>query len=655
MPLKLEIDITRLLSEEGRLEALIVDVGRFVAKFLEIRHTYLELFTVPDLRTRQYRLVNGSSLSELIEEESPGTITTALEREQVLFEIQFVLEFAREYIDSLSALNTLARLRCGTYDVIDLSLHMNRETMESHGFFVQHNIHDVVRIGGFVRSLQEATEESVLSWLHACDSLIGTTFGLDDCGFHQPRHHSIIGDEINELCNMICKTISMNYDDECEWSRLSVSSLEMLLRCDMNKSKMLDIVVSAAAVDKERLEALLAVCNASDEAEMRQVFETHLQALSDAVSSPPVVLQTTPGFDSAAFQLRRLASALRSAAHNASLLSLHLLQWRSDVGVDVVQSVVSAALNTLSIKLQQVPESGFFPTLRSVSGRLPPPTWTSSGNDNEAVAADPVVIAGGSGVATSLLGVFDPRAERRLRLVSLVWEIFAHPELGRVYFSEGRLLSTIVQQTSAIEVERACFGVQTLRDWKLQFVVGADLCQAKATLRDYRGGDVENDLRRALCTLSNWPIEEVMAICCRDTALFGACYYRLNDATRDAMLRPFHIHNTNVVRQALVISNKIVYDARSSMGFDMRGVPTSIGDRLRVIPSIRNWDGNDNSLILSHDLVAEGGTDSVTLLREMSTERRFVVKRRQKTRMVFEFCGPLLRELLGRRCDGFIT
>jgi hypothetical protein len=647
MPIQLNIDLTRLLSDEGRLEALIVDVGRFMAKFLEIRHQYIELFTVPDLRTRQYRIVNGSSLSELIEEESPGTITSALERDQVLFEIQFVLEFAREYIDSLSVLNTLARLRCGTFDTIDLSLHMNRESMENHGFFVQHNVHNVVCIGGFVRSLHEATEECVLRWLHSCDNLVGTVFGLNDHGY-QTRPHSSVGEhEIHELCALICRTISMN-NQQSEWSCLTVASLETLLRCDVCNSNMIEIVKSAAEVDKERLEALLALCDASTESEMKDVFDTHLPALSDAVAAPPVVLQTTPGFDPGTFQIRRLSSALRSAANNVSLLSLHLLQWRRDVGIDVVYTVVNAALNTLSIKLLQVPESGFFPTLRSVSGRLPPPTWTSIGND-EAPAPAPmdVMIAGGSGVATSLLGVFDPRAERRLRLVSLVWEIFAHPELGRVYFSEGRLLSSIVQQTTAIEVERACFGVQTLKDWKLQFVVGKDLSKAKATLRDYRGSDVENDIRRAMCTLSNWPIEEVMAICCRDTALFGACYYRLNDATRDAMQRPFHICNTNVVRQALVVSNKIVYDARASMGFDMRGVPTTIGDRLRVIPSIRNWDGGDDSLILSHELVAEGGSDSVTLLREMSQERRVVVKRRQKTRMVFEFCGPLLRELLG--------
>lgn len=637
MPIRLEVDMTRLLSDEGRLEALVVDVGKFIAKFLEIRHQYIELFTVPDLRTRQYRVINGSSLSELIEEECPGTITTSLEREQVLFEIQFVLEFAREYIASLSILNSLARLRCGTFDTIELSHFINRQTMENHGFFVQHNIHDVVLIGGYVRTLHEAVEECVLRWLHACDSLIGSVFGLDS---NHTRHES--ENNIHEICGMICRTISMN-KQTTDWSSLSVSSLESLLRCDVKKFNMIEVLKSAAAVDGKRLNALLAVCNASTEAEMKSVFDTHMSTLSDAVSSPPAVLQCTLGFDPSTFQIRRLKSALRSASKNPSLLSLHLLHWRRDVGVDAVRTVITAALNTLSTKLLQVPESGFFPTLRSVSDRLPVPTWTSV----TVTDAVPDLIAGGSCVSTSLLGVFDPCAERRLRLASLVWEIFAHPTLGVAYFTEGRLLSSIVQQTTAIEVERACFGVQTLNSWKLQFVVGADLSNAKAALRDFRGGDLENELRSAMCALSRWPIQEVMAICCRDTALFGACYYKLNDATRDAMRHPFHIENTNIVRQALAISNKIVYEARISMGFDLHGVPTIVGDLLRVIPSIRNWDGLNDSFVLSHEMVAAGGTSSVALLRDLcKDDRKFVVKRRQKTRMVFEFCGPLLREIL---------
>jgi len=671
MSITLNIDLTRLMSQPGRLEAIIRDMGRFLAAFLETRHTSLEVFHIPDLQSRHFRIVNGSTLSDLIVEGGPCDLRTIIQKEEIIFEIKLVLEFAKEYVASLTLLHKVTLLSETPSDVVEMSQFIG-SVEENHGFLIRHSVHNLVKVGGFVLYLNDALKESVFAWLRKSDLVIASCYGLNGDSDRGWSECTAPLDIIYELCGMICNRISMSYKSPIknltgsEWENISVSSLEKLLRIVFFSEKVAHCVNEAAGVQRAQLEAIKLLCNADSDDDLRELFFTHSDVLKSAIHNPPEALRVVSGPHMKLFQFERLVSALKST-NEPALLSLHILQWRKDVATEALKLVVDNALSLLEAKQNSVVEPGFLPTLACMRWALPAPTWTSDrrapststtqspsyecvkGSAND---GDEDMFAGSSSSTTrassSVLKLIQTTTERRLRLISLVWEIFAHPRLSDVYFTEGRVFSTIVQQTAVLEIERTSFSMQSLHDYKKHFSVGFDLSKARASIHDYRGGSLETDIRKAMCALSNWPLEEILAVSCHDTAIFEDCYFRLTDATRGAMWRPFQKEETGVVRQALRLANKIIYEIRTANSSNTLFVPTIVGDRLRVIPAIRNWDQRGDSLILSFTDVNEAGDELIAYVRELVKNRKLglVIQRRIKTRTVFEFNGPYLRMTL---------
>jgi len=671
MPITLSIDLTRLMSEPGRLEAIIKDAGRFLAAFLETRHTSLEVFSIPDMQSRNFRIVNGSTLSDLIVEGGPCDLRTIIQKEEIIFEIKLVLEFAKEYVESLKLLHNVTLLSETPSDVVEMSQFIC-SVEQNHGYLIRHSVHNLVKVGGFVLYLNDALKESVFGWLRKSDLIIASYYGLNGDAERGWSECLAPIDIIYELCGMICNRISMSFKSPIknltgsEWENLSVFSLENLLRSVFVSENVEDCINETVRVQRSQLEAIRLLCNADSDDVLRELLLTHSDVLKAAIQNPPEALRVVGGCQLKLFQFERLVSALKSTKEPA-LLSLHILQWRKDVAVEALKLAIDNALILLEAKQSSVTEPGFLPTLACMRWALPAPMWTSDRRAQSASATpspsyefakesanggDEDMFAGSSSSTTrmssSVLKLVKTATERRLRLISLVWEIFAHPRLSGVYFTEGRVFSTIVQQTAVLEIERTMFSMQSLHDYETHFSVGFDLSKARASIRNYRGGSLETDIRKALCALSNWPLEEILAVSCRDTAIFEDCYCRLTDATRGAMWRPFQQTETGVVRQALRLANNIIYEVRTTNSCNTLFVPSSVGDRLRIIPAIRNWDKRGDALVLSFTDVNEVGGELIAYIRELVKNRQLglVIQRRIKTRTVFEFNGPYLRMTL---------
>jgi hypothetical protein len=233
--------------------------------------------------------------------------------------------------------------------------------------------------------------------------------------------------------------------------------------------------------------------------------------------------------------------------------------------------------------------------------------------------------------------------ETILRLVSLVWEICLSATIYEGVFQPGLLLVSIVKpvvqrQRTPLQVAKT-----KLDSWSSRLNLGANYRNACHTLRSYRGGIIEDDVRSAVSNLSRWSLSEIFSLAFELSPLFYSSEFRLLDSTLCNMSEKAPMFSTLLIRKALEHACPVIFDIRSAMrlgpgGSDPFHVRSNhFLETLNRIPKIRAWREAEmccgggtttmcDEVVLTNDDLnkSAASSDLIGQLRDLSARRTLV-------------------------------
>jgi hypothetical protein len=347
-----------------------------------------------------------------------------------------------------------------------------------------------------------------------------------------------------------------------------------------------------------------------------------------------------------------------------AIVATQFSEWRACVGksnLGRLRALLGASIEQL--QRWAPPTAGFVPTLRLV--KPPLPTWTEPAPAAAALTA----VRGSMAMASDAAGktAYLPRAvESALRLISLLWELFAYPSTSSSFFARGRLRLGLIGDVVGNEQVNASYASWVMREWAQQLALGANYRNAVARVEAFRGDDVEDlddRIRHAARHLSAFSVTEILAVASEQLSpTFDTTRWRLVDQTRAAVgsarFAEFVGATTAVVDLALDSAVPLILDLRSGFGLNFAARPSALGEFLRVFRCIRRWDVNPNAstLVLTHEHVAHAGADAVRMLKGLSGSPLLTYGRMSRAataahgygqRAVFQFDARELANALG--------
>jgi hypothetical protein len=246
--------IRGLLSDGERTKVMIADVGKFLAAFLALRHSYrIETHTCESLRLRVHRVKHGAELHELMTEEAvfcgservncsySGYVMEEVDRSRDDAYARTIqnCNFTNEYVDFLTQLEALCNSRPFPNAVVNLKdVVMDDESdfpkceLVVEGYFdsihleylaPQHltsriSTSGTVELGNFVRGISSILEDKVEAWLTSLQ--LAVEYSHADCN---RKHDSTTSTPPQQLVPFIkaslCRLISTHVSMESCYNR----------------------------------------------------------------------------------------------------------------------------------------------------------------------------------------------------------------------------------------------------------------------------------------------------------------------------------------------------------------------------------------------------------------------------------------------------
>lgn len=498
--------------------------------------------------------------------------------------------------------------------------------------------------GGFAIELCQLLEQPVDAWLEECESRIeerlvkardSDEFELLGQSRDAHRKQSIR----QKLVRILCEHISMVgfYEalpgNVCVLEKrhppLNTPMMEQLIS-ECFDEQTLEMCNSMRETELMQLEVLRAVCcNRVGNDEPVDMVLKHRTLLLRALRQPPAILKHQHGFESCDARFDALKSIVGSCnAAPRSLVLVQLSEWRHALGQPRLRqlcALIDKAMRTL--EAQKFPDMGFLPTLRFL--QPPPPTWCDHDGATETYILVKLKLPIAKLHNDALLRM-PASTERLLRLISLVWELLAYENTRAFYFSPGRVAVRYLRDAVSIEQVNLTFATMVLRHWKQSADVGKSFRIASSSIGNYKGADFENYVREAFSKLAKWNLVDLMSVISEgNSPMFLNTQWKLVDALAHVMTQ----HRPNVppvqccgvLGRALDVIEPIVLALRLESGIRAFARPHPLGELLRTVPKIREWDGKSDELILTVDDVNRSGFKHIkqTLL-DLSAQRSLV-------------------------------
>jgi hypothetical protein len=615
--------------------------------------------------------------------------------------IEALCRFCDRYRFLLSA---MARSYCEgglLNESIDLYPIVATDDLPSGGYFVRISLSDAVRgtasvsttpppihqkssedkvtVGGFAIELARLLEAPIERWILECEARIEALVpfheddvdNLDACALDAHRKRTLRRRLVRLLSEHVAMVGFFVASEgptillERRGSRMTTELMEALISDYANE----DVYASCEAMREKsisQLQLLLALCEHHHHhhppESLAQLISEHQMAFLNVLRSPPSVLVRRPGYGSCDFRFHTLRSIVMSTTSaTQSLTVVQLREWRHSIGGVAVGQLERFLTQSIDIIRKQVfPARGFVPTLRDLVP--PPPTWSDPSHASDAYMFTRASLPLTSRHSEAHMQL-PSTTEHSLRLISLVWEIMAYPNMQECYFTPGRVSVRYLREVVSIEQVNVAFAAMTLGAWKQKCGLGQTYRGAANAITNFRGSDIETRVRETFAKLCKWSLMDIMSVVSEEhSPLFHSTQWRLVDAVSQTMRSEnpngVAVQCSGVLGRVLDVVEPIVLTLRTDAGLRPVARPHPLADLLRIVPAIRNWDGRSDELILTTEDVAKSNSRRVReLLHSLSDQHSIVhygrLGRGKKTKelgygskRVFLFNGPDLGAVL---------
>ena len=641
-----------LSSDAPRLNALVSGLGRFLAQYLSMKFPVAATHPFDSDVERQRALKVGRPFHELIEEDSDvasnALIRTATLQQRKVYDAQrrtleaFYEEakaFCRTYNIVLARLDQLCKERSGRNDCIRLKEIAApgdegpcREQVRC--FFLALQLEENVSTGYFSRELALLIVPMVESWIDACEAEIKRRFDLCDGGCEELlMDRQLATATKKELTALIIKQVSMmeTFDPDLEVRQpppLQAEQLEQVCKLPFNAATLARC--EQIRSDTMRvMKTMKPLC--AREFTRADVVERHcVQHANDILTflkRTPRVLRDRPGYSSLNLNFEFLEAIVKKAASSGNLVFELLEEWRQSVGQGALTQLSRwIDASCLIMEKQEIPESGFLPTLCCV--RPPTPPWRSSDRNwhkgNSALALIASCMKRTTGVHQQYLPI--PNAVHAVvRLVSMVWELVGHHDSYEAFFAPGEVLCSIVKNTVAAERVTLQSTFITLNNTMQNMAPGASYRRAVLELINFRRDPKrEIQLRTAMQCLSKFPLHEIVTAAYENSRIFHAIQINLLNCASGLVDGGRNWDSTWVVRRALQTALPIICQLGREARISPFVAASPLGEALLSIPAIREWNASSPQLIVTLEEAKRGVNGIVEAMKHLSEKRRIV-------------------------------
>ena len=668
-----------------RVDQVVASVSMFARALLELRcpvapssHTVVydeddphRLKTVAELIVSDGNSTFGGSVGEGVECSARDRRRLAHARAILEYNIEAMRTHCGDYLEMLYIMDDTIVRRFSADAVVDLHTVVTADPRWALGYFcklgldaagrlVDHtdsaptgchsrhsgrNDQSAVGVGGLAAAVASTVEDDVKRWVVECESAIERDIVLNDddesvFALVDTMRTSTLRKELTLVITNHVAMIGLLRGDDDDPARLRERqpalndvTLRRLLASQLDD----DAVARCERCREDQIDRLLLLdrlCSLEPNVTITALLERGEDVLR-ALRDPPRALYNLSGFASLDMRANQLAATMPLAMQGMALMvAAHIDLWRVAVGASTRQQysmLVGRAIE--SLRGWKLPKTGFLPTLHAATPPLP--RWS---DQKQAAAALERVRPMLRRAAAPPLPL--PRAiERSLRLVSMIYEMLAWPELASACLKGGCIATRYVQAALGSQVLLAEHANTILAEWAQRVSLGENLRRATDQISTFRGSQYEDAVRAAACHLAGVSFQEFLAVASEDHSpvLFHAQKWRIVDAVAHGMGRVRFSSMSgcisNCVGLALDLAVPLFVDLRQELGLGPRSRPSQLALALQTVPKIR-WVADqpgqqlvqsgqrrdDEVVVLTHDDLRVGVPSVVEALRQLSTD-----------------------------------
>lgn len=657
----------------ARVEQVVASIGLFARALLELRcpvssasHAVIcdeddphRLRTVAELVARDGNSTLGAGVGEGVECSARERRQLAHARAILEYNIEAMRAHCADYLEMLYIIDDTIVRRYASDAVVDLHTVVTADPRWALGYFcklgldangrlIDHtdvalgaasrSYQAAVGVGGLAAAIASTVEDDVKRWLVECESAIerDVAFNDDDDAAYalvDTMRTSVLRKELTVVVTKHVAMIGLLRGDDDDPARLrerepalNDATLRRLLASQLDD----DAVARCERCREdqvERLRLLERLCSSDANVAIAVLLDRGEEVVR-TLRDPPRALSRLSGFAALDMHANQLATVLPLASNGMALMvAAHLDLWRAAVGPTTCKNyalLVGRAVE--SLHEWKLPKSGFLQTLHAVTPPLP--RWSDHKQASAALERVRPMLRRPVVPPLPL-----PRAiERSLRLVSMIYEMLAWPELASACLKGGCIATRYVQAALGSQVLLAEHANTVLAEWAQRVSLGENLRRATDQISQFRGSRYEDAVRAASCHLSGVSFQEFLAVASEDhsPALFNSQKWRIVDSVAHGLGRANFASLSgcisDCVGHALDLAVPLFVDMRQELGLGSGARPSQLALALRTVPKIRRLthdaNGNDDGgiIVLTHDDLHTGVPSVAEALRRMSTD-----------------------------------
>ena len=512
----------------------------------------------------------------------------------------------------------------------------------------------VTRVGGVGIRLRDELHEMVLRWLKTIDKAMvlhfedgdsGTSTQQDVFGTYLEANEAELQRLFQGLSLSIARRLTCTEPEGSVYDTADELSAKMLqARGSMEVQRSAMKAERRAREDLSALRTLLVLCKPNQNiAVLTDLLSTRLNEIQYITHVPPVELGLT-GKNAERMNLTFLRRVCEP--NLCQTIQLTIVRHWSQCHGGFAQTAVSQAISKL--EGWQPPTSGFQSVIKRTAHndstdsppRMPPIDFVRGGrsftflppHSEEALKFKrnlPHVIS-----------------RRMVRLTSLVWELLAHGALER-----GVIEPHIVHSVATYSTLCSRRIVQRQHEVRQRNSIGVRVKAIEANLRD-KSSAAFDEVRKASCHLSHFSLSQIMSGFEATSTLLPAIFRQLSQRTYDRLVLKPPLEYSEFAADALTYTLPLLEILRTDLWTQPSYVPNALGDILRTVPKIRNWNPSKGLLRIAAKDLSNALPTLPGLLKDLAKQAKLVryyrpmlPDGRQFTTNVYEFDTRALSEL----------
>ena len=496
--------------------------------------------------------------------------------------------------------------------------------------------HDAVTVGGLGEKLQQLVKRSVKDWLDNLDAMIRRRFSIP---LEQQHGDTSIATVIGRFAKLIAdRVVHLEVRGENPTKYLCAIAFQHVIRLENVRCE--HHAKEHASADIRSMQELVRLAQGG----ALLLPERRARLVAFLRSPCPELLKFLPQV-AQQYEFEQLIAALDLFYTDPPAASEQLDRWRGVYAGSLVE-----VLNKAIEKTREWRPVDFLPCVQRHDtprhARLPAMGW----DDNPFVASWSLVSS--ATYAHRRTGL-DPTGMRIVLMASALWSLSADERFFRPGFVRCDLED--VMRMVGEHGMRATHAHRALKEQLMPYMIGEPWRVACEELTNWQGSHIEDDVRRAGSLLGDFSMTELYSRYGRDP---GEAVVQMVQQ-KELHTALMHSTSTKMVFKpasqyedwfplAVDLLLPILAQLRQTMGIAAAAPSSKIGDILRLLPSVRNWNPEDGALRLG--LVEVKNKPTVKeLLKKLEAEKSPLAKmRRVNTVNVWELDVGALAKVLGK-------